>query len=586
MDFDELASFYQKGLFCDLRLVFKGPRHIFCHKLVLASAVPTLKSILVNTDQELPPDQEAGSPFTTLILPDCDPEVIQQALGSIYQALSSKDFSVSTDDEVNWTSAFGLSKQVASCVSHQDASSSVVRQDAKCDPQRFIQATDVVTQNDNSVKLLDGNCVTTKDANYIEAKVKKSKVAETEKTCSECDLVFPYSRWSEKQAFQQHLTTEHFNCDCDIRFGDKKAFLLHVKAVHKGNKDLSVEEIKRKKAAAKLPAFQCPQCKARLSSEKFLQRHIKTVHTTTKKENITVQQVSLTPGLQQGGPFSCQHCDRKFLHQRSMLEHNRNFHLQTKCSTCDAVFEGNLSLLKHQRESHVAPAICEHCGRHFKHRKYLRDHVVRSHLPDYERPFVCKLCPRGFLNQLQLDDHVARLHEGRRPYVCRFQGCNRSFTLTGTRKRHEKRDHNLCIDLKRGMRSKSEVHTAVLVHATLPPPQQATPTLIIHQSQQLSMDKHEIDVVGDLQPHPPTVQLMTSHANDGVGGAPVTIDPGGGPTVVGIHPGGGGNSNDPQILEHLVPLGAEAAATSSSRSTAADTIVQNNTYVTLPKIEF
>ena len=85
----------------------------------------------------------------------------------------------------------------------------------------------------------------------------------------------------------------------------------------------------------------------------------------------------------------------------------------------------------------------------------------RFHTPDEERPFVCKYCPRGFLNQCQLDDHVARAHEGRRPYPCRAQGCTRAFTLPGVRKRHEKRDHNLCINLKRGMRSRSEINSGL-----------------------------------------------------------------------------------------------------------------------------
>ena len=93
----------------------------------------------------------------------------------------------------------------------------------------------------------------------------------------------------------------------------------------------------------------------------------------------------------------------------------------------------------------------------------LFSYFFRFHTPDEERPFVCKFCPRGFLNQCQLDDHVARAHEGRRPYPCRAQGCTRAFTLPGVRKRHEKRDHNLCINLKRGMRSRSEVNSGIHV---------------------------------------------------------------------------------------------------------------------------
>ena len=74
------------------------------------------------------------------------------------------------------------------------------------------------------------------------------------------------------------------------------------------------------------------------------------------------------------------------------------------------------------------------------------------------------------MNQCQLDDHVARAHEGRRPYPCRAQGCSRAFTLPGVRKRHEIRDHNLCINLKRGMRSRSEVNSVLLAANALSSP--------------------------------------------------------------------------------------------------------------------
>ena len=117
----------------------------------------------------------------------------------------------------------------------------------------------------------------------------------------------------------------------------------------------------------------------------------------------------------------------------------------------------------------------------------------RFHTPDEERPFICKLCPRGFLNQCQLDDHVARAHEGRRPYPCRAQGCSRAFTLPGVRKRHEKRDHNLCINLKRGMRSRSEVNSG------------------IHAQQPLATSFAETAAVCQVLPHP----IHPVHVGDG-----------------------------------------------------------------------
>ena len=386
---------------------------IACHKIVLVSAIPSLKQVLTSRDEE-----------ETLILPDCDFIQLCSVVDAIYESLVTSDLK---DPPSLWTEVFGIKE-----------------------PAKPMSA-------------------------------KKKKPIEKDKTCSECQQVLPFITRAQKRLFQQHLS-DHFKCNCDIVFGDKRAFILHLKTVHKPRRPPPTQQ-----------SFHCSQCKATLSSEKFLQRHIQSVHNKQEVEEPT-------------SPHSCVHCGRKFLHQRSMLEHTRNFHNQMKCGSCDMVLSGHLSLLKHQRENHVMPAICEHCGRHFKHKKYLRDHVVRFHVPDNERPFPCKLCPRGFLNQLQLDDHVARLHEGRRPYTCRFEGCARSFTLPGTRKRHEKRDHNLCINLKRGMRSKSEIHTILmppldpaLVKAELlpEPPHEDRPDSIVNLEQlvdlESSQQQHPID---------------------------------------------------------------------------------------------
>ena len=116
-------------------------------------------------------------------------------------------------------------------------------------------------------------------------------------------------------------------------------------------------------------------CKAKLTSEKFLQRHILTVH--KKPEETTSADITDRESLPNAPHHICQTCGRKFLHHRSITEHLRNAHAKFDCETCGATVYGHLSLLKHQRENHIAPAICDVCGQNFKHKKYLRDHIVR-----------------------------------------------------------------------------------------------------------------------------------------------------------------------------------------------------------------
>ena len=154
----------------------------------------------------------------------------------------------------------------------------------------------------------------------------------------------------------------------------------------------------------------------------------------------------------------CHVCGRAFVSNHYMSVHYRFEHADQKCEQCGLVFVGRLKYDKHLREAHKSLTICEQCGQHFTNKKYLRSHIVNVHTADKDRPHVCKLCPKGFLTQTRLNDHVARSHEGIRPYVCRSPGCTRAFTLGTVRKRHEKRDHDLDINMKRGSKSKYEVH--------------------------------------------------------------------------------------------------------------------------------
>jgi len=392
---------------------------IKCHRLVLASALPSLKTVLLSSGG-------SGDDFQTVILPHLPFEEIKKTLASIYDALVT-GIPCDKNYEQSWRHSVGLKL----CIKQ---------------PQS-----------------LSTNC---------HRRVAKS--VETERRCPESSVNLPYSNNSEKRMFLQHLS-DHFKCDCPhLSFGDKKVFRLHMKTVHrgriKGNQERGIRSV-----------VSCPHCKAKLSSQKFLHKHIQSVHCQKSSE------------VDQPGVHECPSCLKKFNSKQSTVEHMRNVHTPLSCRECGDKLSGNLALLKHQRESHVAPAICEVCGRHFKHKKYLRDHVVRSHLPEDQKPFKCsvQLCPRGFLNQIQLDDHVARHHEGRRPYTCRSQGCPRSFTLSGTRKRHEKRDHNLCIDLKRGMRSKSEVP----FQQQSPGPPNANGANLIREEKPPSMPQHLVEQI-------------------------------------------------------------------------------------------
>ena len=94
-----------------------------------------------------------------------------------------------------------------------------------------------------------------------------------------------------------------------------------------------------------------------------------------------------------------------------------------------------------------------------------------------------------------------RSHEGIRPYVCRSPGCSRAFTLGTVRKRHEKRDHDLDINMKRGSKSKYEVHNVnnAIANAIF---EEAKEDDAVAEDQQL----HELISSGHPLPPPPVSQ--------------------------------------------------------------------------------
>ena len=94
---------------------------------------------------------------------------------------------------------------------------------AKCEPISAINPTD--KQNLHNIP-----AEKTGSANSQIGPVKKEY---KEKTCIDCSQKFPFNTKGQKSAYQVHISS-HFKCDCNITFGDRKAFKLHMKTNHKG----------------------------------------------------------------------------------------------------------------------------------------------------------------------------------------------------------------------------------------------------------------------------------------------------------------------------------------------------------------
>ena len=116
-----------------------------------------------------------------------------------------------------------------------------------------------------------------------------------------------------------------------------------------------------------------------------------------------------------------------------------------RCSKCPdfrafnrARYEDHLSKHKSDR-----PHQCDQCDKAFKSQRYLKDHLVRGHgkprifeCDDQIKKYNCPNCTRLFKTQTSLCNHIKSVHEGFKPYACRY--CDYSTANKGNLVIHER----------------------------------------------------------------------------------------------------------------------------------------------------
>ena len=80
----------------------------------------------------------------------------------------------------------------------------------------------------------------------------------------------------------------------------------------------------------------------------------------------------------------------------------------------------------------------DECEKSYETRYGLKRHYNATHL-DIKR-FRCKYCDKRFSQKIYCIEHEFK-HEGRKPYVCDYPGCNVTFRQKSSYFRHIKKDH-------------------------------------------------------------------------------------------------------------------------------------------------
>lgn len=144
-------------------------------------------------------------------------------------------------------------------------------------------------------------------------------------------------------------------------------------------------------------AFKCNICNYTVSRPKFLDNHMQT-HSGAK-------------------PFSCDHCDKKFIWKGALKSHLIHNHLQTAekksymCVICFRQYATPGSLASHKKSTHFPNSekhrnLCEICSKSFATYTSYKEHMI-SHSEDCEKlQLKCPQCSKWLKNQRCLKSHM------------------------------------------------------------------------------------------------------------------------------------------------------------------------------------
>ncbi|XP_055617083.1 zinc finger protein 571-like [Toxorhynchites rutilus septentrionalis] len=144
-------------------------------------------------------------------------------------------------------------------------------------------------------------------------------------------------------------------------------------------------------------------------------------------------------------PYACsfEGCNRRYGSRKPRDTHEIVFHGEDgyifQCDQCDAKFKQKAKYEYHYAIKHKSEKVpCKICGKVFKHRTLLRNHMV-IHKTSYE----CHVCGKILQKKYSLSVHM-RVHTNEKPYPCEV--CGERFMLKVQMKTHLLKVHGIVLE--------------------------------------------------------------------------------------------------------------------------------------------
>lgn len=113
--------------------------------------------------------------------------------------------------------------------------------------------------------------------------------------------------------------------------------------------------------------------------------------------------------------FECDYCGKKFKSKGHIIDHIQihSTYCNHQCKVCKKKFYVKRNLIRHQMLVHSKseiPFACFRCGKSFKNDRYLATHCKYMH-GTAGRPFLCNICNCAFKLKHHLSRHQQRIHQ-------------------------------------------------------------------------------------------------------------------------------------------------------------------------------
>ncbi|XP_051170852.1 zinc finger protein 112-like isoform X5 [Leptopilina boulardi] len=262
---------------------------------------------------------------------------------------------------------------------------------------------------------IEENSYLNNDKSKKKHNLREQKKQKTKLSCSQCNF-----QCVKKLIMLNHVTKEHqqetinnYRCNfCDFTCSTRNILHIH-KSHHRVINDSNI--------------FICNYCGFRAKKKTFIHTHIKKKHlkiSLTEKDDIN------TPKF-----YFCQQCDYKNKSKYELKIHVIRKHTDDykfPCETCGKKFKVRGDLTNHVRFSHKEqPVICDVCGKTCMNSNSLYVHQKFAH---YKAKYECHLCKRRMVSQENLNEHMVRQHEQRENAVC--EECGKTFSRHSRLKIH------------------------------------------------------------------------------------------------------------------------------------------------------